>query len=187
MIVGLSEFTESALSEFRLFLDRIKSGSDEDVPTQYLEGEHNVSPIELSNGIPEIDTATEFKSRMDLGKYLSDKIETREDLSLVLDNRKAGAFLSLAFFESVCERRENGTWKAGAIDRFIPNLKNRQRFYRHNVFSPLAVFLPLHGQRKTVPMPGHPCPSRYYGTDRFARIAHDEPSNHRSIGQAILG
>jgi len=142
MIVTLSSFTDAAQLEFSAFLDRIRAGSSEEPPYHLLEGEAHATPIQLSNGTVEIDGSRTIETRMDIGRYLSSFLQSRrEDLATVVDDRGVGSFLALLFFDRICLRNDDRTWKVGAKDRYIPNLANRQRFYRHAICSPLSVYM----------------------------------------------
>ncbi len=136
----LASLTDSALRGFSTFLDTVGSDSTEEPPYHLLQGEENVNPIQLSDGFVDVDQDTAISTRMDIGRYLSNLITTREDLATVLDDKGAGAFLALVYFERICTKNSDGTWNIKAKDRYIPNLENRQRFYRHLVFSPLSVY-----------------------------------------------
>ena len=142
----LGSLSESALSKFVEYLDSSRNGGTDEPPYHLLEGDENVSPVLFSNGTVEVDREVEISTRMDLGRYLSGLITTDEDLSRVLDDRGAGAFLAILFFERICQRRRDGSWDVKANDRYIPNLKQRTRFYRHLVQSTLSVFK-LHGDK----------------------------------------
>ncbi len=152
MEIKLASLTESATDEMKQFLMRIKSGGAEDPPYHLLEGEDNVVVVRLSVGEVTIETSQRITTRGDLAEYLSQFIEGPEDLSKLLDDKGTGAFLALAFFETVCPRNPDGTWRITQIEkgknkdisRYIPNLSDRQRFYRHLVMGPLAIFA-LHG------------------------------------------
>jgi hypothetical protein len=141
----IGSLSESALSEFTDFLDSAKNGSTDEPPYHLLQGDDNVTPIQFSNGQLEVNMDVEISSRMDLGRYLSNLIPTREDLSKVLDDKGAGSFLAIVFFHRICTRNDDGIWNVKANDRYIPNLRQRTRFYRHLVQSPLSVYK-LHGE-----------------------------------------
>ena len=144
MIYTISSLSESAIAEFRLFLESIRQGSKEDPPYNLLENE-NCTPIEFSCGDILVNRHVNISTRMDIGRYLSDLIPTSEDLSKILDDKGAGSFLGLLYFEKICQRNDDGTWDVKANDRYIPNLKLRYRFYRHLIQSPLSVYK-LHGE-----------------------------------------
>ena len=169
MNFAIGSLTEMALSQFSHFLDEIGSGSTNDPPYHLLEGEENVSLIELSNGNVSVSRDVEISTRLDLGRYLSNLITTRDDLAKVLDNKGVGAFLSIVFFDRICARNEDGTWNVGAKDRYIPNLKQRQRFYRHQVFSPLTVYK-LHQEKARLYL----CQPAHLHPDTMEQIASRE-------------
>ena len=122
MIYTISSLSESAIAEFRLFLESIRQGSKEDPPYNLLENE-NCTPIEFSCGDILVNRHVNISTRMDIGRYLSDLIPTSEDLSKILDDKGAGSFLGLLYFEKICQRNDDGTWDVKANDRYIPNLK----------------------------------------------------------------
>ena len=144
MIYTIGSLTESAISEFEDFLQSARNGSVDDPPYYLLEGE-NIEEIEFSCGSIQVNRYVDVKTRMDLGRYLSDLIPTKHDLSLILDDRGIGSFLAIAFFEKICTRNDDDSWNVKASERYIPNLKLRTRFYRHLVQSPLSMYK-LHGE-----------------------------------------
>ena len=167
MKIKLAALSEKAIEELEGFLMRIKSGGDEDAPYHLLEGKENVAVVQLSKGEVIIDTEHRIHTRGDLGEYLSGFIDTNDDLSKLLDSKGVGSFLALAFFEAICPRNRDGTWtitqivngKNKDISRYIPNLQDRRRFYRHLVMGPLAIFA-LHGRNGRIflcqPVHRHP-------------------------------
>ena len=169
MNYAIGSLTDAALNQFSQFLDTIGSGSTSDPPFHLLEGADNVSPIELSNGQITVSRDVEISTRMDLGRYLSNLISTRDDLAKVLDSKGVGSFLAIVYFDSICKRNEDGTWEVGARDRYIPNLKRRQRFYRHQVFSPLTVYK-LHQEKARLYL----CQPTHRHPDTMEQIASRE-------------
>ena len=168
MIYSISSLTESAIAEFRLFLDSIRQGSTEDPPYHLLENE-NCTPIGFSCGNILVNRHVNISTRMDIGRYLSDLIPTSEDLSKILDDKGAGSFLGLLYFEKICQRNEDGAWDAKANDRYIPNLKLRYRFYRHLIQSPLSVYK-LHGEMGRLYL----CQPAFQHPDTMEQIASRE-------------
>ncbi len=152
MEIKMASLTENAIEEMEGFLMRIKSGGTDDPPHHLLGGEDNVVAVQLSSGEVTIETSQRITTRGDLAEYLSQFIEGPEDLSKLLDDKGTGAFLALAFFETICPRNPDGTWsitqikngKNKDISNYMPNFRDRGRFYRHLVMGPLAIFA-LHG------------------------------------------
>lgn len=177
MEIKLASLTESAIDEMKGFLRRIKSGGTENPPYHLLEGEANVVDVQLSSGEVTIENNQKFTTRGDLAQYLSKLIGEPKDLSKLLDNERVGAFLALAFFETICRRKPDGTWRISQIkgekykdiSRYIPNLTDRGRFYRHLVMGPLAIFA-LHGHTGRIFL----CQPAYIHPETMEQIASRE-------------
>lgn len=151
-MVELGVLNDYGTAEFREFLDRIREGSDEDPPYGLLEDPEKNAKIHLSTGDKRIDIDQDFEDRIDLADHLNSFIKTDEDVSAVLDNPNAGAWLALAYFKTICARRADGTWKVGKDNRYIPESDvhyTRGMIYRHLVCSALAVYH-LHRQRARI-------------------------------------
>ncbi len=120
------------------FLDSQVSGS----PQQYADARIWLESPETSDGlsgIAQIDTRQQFSRRFDLAEYLHARIPLLRHKDPARD---AGlwAWLALAWFEQLCPLKR-GQRKPGEIARWIPQLDNKRRYYRHYTLGPYLVFL----------------------------------------------
>ena len=155
----MMEFTIGSLSnrglkEFTEFLEEIENGSTNE-PPYYLLETHS-KPIDFSNGQVKISTDKEISTRMDLGGYLSRLISTSEDLSMVLDDRGASAFLSLAFFDMICKRNADGRWQIAQRNRYLADPRDRYGFdiYRRNIVCASLAIYHYHGANSRLLLSG---------------------------------
>ena len=158
-MVDVRKFNEKGLEEFESFLSRVKNksgGSSEMPPFYLLDDPHFSDEIKLSGHIKSpkrINIHEEFEDRMDFADHLCCFIKTEDDVAKVVYDKFAGAWLALAYFEQICSKDAEGKWKLGHLDRYVPNIHNPRRFYRHLVCSIVAVFS-LHRKRGRLVLSG---------------------------------
>jgi len=151
-MVDVRKLNEKGLEEFESFLSRVRGkrgGSNEKPPFYLLEDPQFSDEIKLSNHIKSpkrIDILQQFEDRMDFADHLCSFIKTEDDVAKVVNDRFAGAWLALAYFEQICSKDEDGKWKLREKARYVPNINDRRKFYRHLVCSIIAVFS-LHRKR----------------------------------------
>jgi len=140
--VNIKKFNQQGLDEFKSFLNRIKyEGSDENPPFSLLSDPGYSEILPLSKQVNRIDIDEVFKDRYDLADRLVSSIfVTESDRTLLLDDTLAASWLSLAYFNQICERNNNGKYNCLAINRYILDLEGRQKIYRHLIFSAVATF-----------------------------------------------
>jgi len=148
MRINLRKFNKKGLSEYISFLDNIRfHGSDEDPPFHLLSDPQYSEKLILSDGRKiRIKTDQDFENQIDFGDYLLSIFRTEEDLSQVLDDEKGGSWLGLAFFNSICKRRKDKTWRVKELARYRLDLEGRQKLYRHLVCGVLATYS-IHRER----------------------------------------
>jgi hypothetical protein len=79
-----------------------------------------------------------FASRMELGSYLSEKLNGSGLLDINAD-RGLWAWLALFYFESLCPADSVGRRKPGDRARWILDPHNFQRYYRHLLAGPYRI------------------------------------------------
>ena len=149
--VNVRKLNEKGLSEFEKFLSRVRSTrgrSTEEPPYWILNDDDYSRPINLSAHTKKpkrINIYQEFENRMDFADHLCSFIRTDGDVSLVVNDKFAGAWLALAYFRQICAKDVDGNWNIRANSSYVPEIQNRERFYRHLVCSVIAVYH-LHGK-----------------------------------------
>lgn len=171
----ISKLTEEGYLEFQDFLNRNKQvPSGEEPPYHILK---DAEPIKFTNG-EYVVTNQIFSTRKELGKYISDMLYSEEDLSLIIDDKYVGAFLSLLFFPSIC-RKLDGNWDIKAISRYISSTNHRVSFYRNHIFAPIAMYY-LHGDNADIFL----CQPPYIHPDTMEQIAgRDEMISNPNVIQ----
>lgn len=145
--INLSKLTEAGYEEFLDFLYRNKTNPSDEEPPYHLLNE--AEELIFNDGKTKQIEFQVFNTRKDLGSYIANMFSSIEDLSKIIDDKFAGAFLSLYYFSSICDKKD-GKWKLGAIPRYIPyKLTNRTNFYRNHIFSPITMYY-LHGELSNI-------------------------------------
>lgn len=65
---------------------------------------------------------------------------SKADLAEVATDAGLWCWLSLYFFEQLCPRERGGRFKPGARARWIPEIDNFRRYYRHLLAGPYRIF-----------------------------------------------
>jgi hypothetical protein len=80
-----------------------------------------------------------FGRRLDVARYLDERFGDAETRGLERD-RGVWSWLALLFFESLCPVGRDGRRKPGARARWIPEISNFQRYYRHLLSNPYLIY-----------------------------------------------
>lgn len=80
-----------------------------------------------------------FSTKFDAAYYL-DKLFSDACLQDITRDKGLWSWLSLFFFESLCPKDESGKYKPGARARWIPEVENFQRYYRHLLAGPYRIY-----------------------------------------------
>jgi len=80
-----------------------------------------------------------FRNKYELASYLHGLFSEASPADVVADTG-LWCWLSLYFFEQLCPRERGGRFKPGARARWIPEVDNFQRYYRHLLAGPYRVF-----------------------------------------------
>lgn len=130
----LRRLNEKGLVSFDAYLDELRTDPRVHPPYDLLDNEGT------SCSAADIEVVVQkFSTRMEAGGYLHSLIESA---GLVDAERDQGlwAWLSLCFFDTVCPRDNSGQRKAGARARYVPDVANFQRYYRHLLAGPWRIY-----------------------------------------------
>ena len=84
-----------------------------------------------------IDPDKRFENRFEFGRYLYNLF----GLSHLERDTELLSWLALLYFDQVCEQKgKNGKLKVLSKYRYIPEVENSRRFYRHLVLTPLLLW-----------------------------------------------
>ncbi len=117
------------------FLDSLKTEKPLEYPSEILndpEFSDSISPDII------IEDKT-FNSKFEVAKYFYETF-SNAGLTNVLQNRGLWCWLSLYFFDQLCTRGRGGIYKPGARARWIPEIANFQRYYRHLLAGPYRMY-----------------------------------------------
>ena len=127
----LRDLGEQRMTEF---LDSLKSDAPTSFPSEVL------SDPAYCEAVSEAKVESrEFENKYDLASYLHDLFK-RADLVDVVSDRGLWSWLSLYYFSLLCPRDRGGRFKPGARARWIPEVNNYQRYYRHLLAGPYRIF-----------------------------------------------
>lgn len=84
-------------------------------------------------------TETNFENKLSLAQYLH-KLLKGSPVDDVRSDQGLWCWLSLFFFEQLCPKQRGGRYRPGARARWIPEVDNFQRYYRHLLAGPYMVF-----------------------------------------------
>lgn len=118
------------------YLDGVKTDSTHSYPEKLLIDSLTSEPV-----MPAVEVEHRiFGNRFEAAKYLDECISGVRIENLVRD---AGiwAWLALYYFEQLCPVRKNGERKPGELARWIPEVSNFRRYYRHLLAGPYRIYL----------------------------------------------
>jgi hypothetical protein len=131
----LRRFSDEGINRFRSFLDDLRREPTRAVPADIL-----VNP-EMSTEIPSAPDVEvrEFNSRLDAAQYLNEILATVDDIDAP-STVGLWTWLTLFFFAQVCPPDHSEGRKVGENARYIPEVANYQRYYRHLLAGPYRIF-----------------------------------------------
>lgn len=131
----LSRLTERGIDSFREFLQLLKDGATPDFPAHLLTDERFSETI-----TPLTECADEtFGDRMQLAAYL-DRLLSPMPLPNIYRDTGLWSWLALRFFDQLCPAKPSGARDPGSIGRWIPQVDESRRYYRHILLGPYMCF-----------------------------------------------
>lgn len=124
------------INRFINFIDSLKTNEPEKYPDDLLISDQ-YSDV-LSETAPEIEMRS-FKNRFELAEYLFEKLDNA-GYSHAEKDRGLWSWLSLFYFNEICQKDNNNVYKPGALARWVPESKNFQRYYRHLLAGPYRIY-----------------------------------------------
>lgn len=128
----LSRFNEAGIRAFREIIDKCRQGEVLKTPLSILDVPELINES-LTAEIP----AQTFETRLEAATAISivlDKASIPDDMQ----DSGLWAWLSAAYFDTICPPDSNGFRKAGADYRYIPS-DSYKDFYRHLLRGPLRI------------------------------------------------
>ena len=150
MIAKLAELNDAGIDEFKAFLNRNKNTpSDEEPPFHLLTCPDHTVPVEMAVGDANVETDTISLTRMHLAERVNALVSSRAELAKICESKGIGAWLSLALFNSICAKKDDGTWKIGQMKRYIDDGTGDEwgfAIHRRNIVCSAIAVYHLHGE-----------------------------------------
>lgn len=131
----LRRLNEAGMQGLGSFLDSLKDDQLELPPATLLTNSATSQPIESEVGIE----LKRFGSRFEAAKYLFERLSDAGIRDVERD-RGLWAWLSLFYFDELCPAGSDGRRKPGERARWIPEVSNFQRYYRHLLAGPYIIY-----------------------------------------------
>ncbi len=122
----------------RDFVQSLKTGA----PQPYSEARGLLDSPGTSEGFSGeafVDPSRKFATRFELAKCIHERVPLLRHRN---PTRDAGlwAWLALLWFEQLCPSAPDGRLEPREMQRYVPEVDNFQRYYRHLVLGPFLVF-----------------------------------------------
>ncbi len=140
--VRIREFNKTGLQRFEQLLDKLKDNPPLTQWNEKLRSEideilfNNEFTSEFGEGY-DIDRDKEFENRYHFGKYLFGIFRSKhveKEIGML-------SWLALLFFDQVCKKSaKSNRLQILSKYRYIPEIENSWRFYRHLVLTPVLVW-----------------------------------------------
>lgn len=128
--------TAEGIDLFTKFIDAVRSGSDESIPSELLGPS---SATEVIGGTSEWLDALDVTDKLEAAKQLNAIIDS---LNLPSAEYDAGlwSWCSAYLFDRLCKRNSNGKRTPGERAIWVPEPRNWKRYYRHYLASIWRVY-----------------------------------------------
>jgi len=133
--VRLRKLNSQGIDRLSAFLDSLGAPVPAAPPYEILE---DPTTSEAIAGSIEVEGRS-FSSRYEAARYLDECFAGAQIRGLERD-RGIWAWLALLFFESLCPAGPDGRRRPGARARWIPEVSNFQRYYRHLLCGPYLIY-----------------------------------------------
>ncbi len=131
----LSRFNQVGISTFSEFLDKLERAPKTEIPEDLLTSPSFSEKLESDTDIE----FYEYKTRFSIAGYLNTILNETGLPSL---DRDIGlwSWLAAFFFNLLCPVDSSGKRKIGERARYIPELDNYKRYYRHLLLGPYLIY-----------------------------------------------
>jgi len=139
----LASLNKIGIERFEAFLDQAK-GTTTPPPAEILTDNNCIDEVELQSGDVRLVDAPDNCSKKELVEAIAGCFPDTSDLSTISHMKGVGAFLALHYFDTICKKKKNGTWLVRERVKYVPELLDHRKFYRHLILGPLSLFH-MHG------------------------------------------
>jgi hypothetical protein len=143
----LRRLTDTGIEAFSNYLAMLRAEPTLAPPVQLLDSPGVSEPLKT-------DAAVEprpFATRLDAAEYLHGLLAGSGLIGLDRD-RGLWTWLTLYYFDQLCPADGHGKRKAGEDARYIPNMSDTRRYYRHLQYGPFAMYRMHHNKPELLPV-----------------------------------
>lgn len=123
------------IQRFSEFLDSLKTDAPQGPPVDILADPQTSEDLGCQIYIEK----KSFASRFEAAEYLYKNLDT-SGLKGIERDRGLWAWLSLFYFDQLCPADEGGRRKPGELARWLPDVTNYKRYYRHLLAGPYLIY-----------------------------------------------
>jgi hypothetical protein len=131
----VKRFNEKGIHQMSRFIDSLTSDEPESYPTDLLTDK---SCTESLGHDIEVEKRN-FNDRFDMGKYLNTKFSDL-DIQDIERDRGLWSWLALFYFDEICDSYSDGSPRPGERARWIPDIWNFRKYYRHLLAGPYRIY-----------------------------------------------
>jgi hypothetical protein len=134
-VTQLRRLNDTGIQRFTEFLASLETDVPQGRPVGILT---DPATSDALTAVVEVDERT-FGSRVEAARYFDERF-SGAGLKNVERDRGLWAWVSLLYFEELCPPGAHGRRKPGALARWIPEVSNFQRYYRHLLAGPYRIY-----------------------------------------------
>lgn len=131
----LRRLNDAGIDAFAAYLGNLAQDPALPVPVQLLDDSAHSEPLQTTAAVE----AKVFGTRFDAAAYLHGLL-TASGLPGIDRDRGLWTWLTLFYFDQLCPADKRGHREPGATARYISELSNWKRFYRHLLAGPYFIF-----------------------------------------------
>ncbi len=166
--MNLRRLSADGITQFGQYLAQLKTEPTQPPPMWLLDHPTASEPVADVEVAPTI-----FANRLAAAKYL-DSLITAAGLTGVERDVGLWAWLSLFFFEQVCPLEGSRGRDPGALARFIPEIAESRRYYRHLLLGPFMMYSAHRDNPER--LQAHLCDKITIGTSETYRLFIENPA-----------
>ena len=132
----LRKLNPHGLDAFADFLDHQRIGTHPDYPEVLL---HDNATSEIV--VPQVEVEIKvFGNRFEAAKYLNERLSHAGITNLGIE-KGIWAWLALLYFDELCPAGKDGQRMPGEPARWIPEISNYRKYYRHLLAGPYRIYM----------------------------------------------
>ncbi len=129
----LRRMSENGINEFEQYLNTLTTDSPGQFPDYLITDRAYSRPV-----IPEVEISNrDFASRYELAEYLFEKLKGILDVEI---DKPLWTWLAAFYFRRLCREDDTGRRRPGTRARWIPEIKDFRKYYRHLLAGPYRIY-----------------------------------------------